>query len=108
MRFASLFSWVLVPAALWAIFVIWGSPHIVLSYRFLDNGDRYNPLAKRHYTECTYFGALGALPVPAEHGTRPWIRFFKAERPQAISSEADPAKRREIASIKVIRAPEAG
>ncbi|MEM7746194.1 MAG: hypothetical protein AAF409_21070 [Pseudomonadota bacterium] len=79
MKTASLFMWVLVPAALWAVLVIWGSPHIVLSYRFLDNGDRYNPLAERHYTECTYFGALGALPVPAEHGTCPWIRFFKAE-----------------------------
>ncbi|MGD1926644.1 MAG: hypothetical protein ACFB03_21050 [Paracoccaceae bacterium] len=78
--FARMFMWVLIPAALWAAFVIWGSPHIVLSYRFHDNGNRYAPLAERYYTECTYYGALGAITMPAELGSCAWVRFFKAER----------------------------
>lgn len=76
--FARLFIWILVPAAIWAVFVLWGSPHLVLSYRFHDNGDRWNPLAERHYTQCTYYGALGAITVLAERGSCPWVRFFRA------------------------------
>ena len=78
MKLASLFAWILVPAALWAVFVLWGSPHLALSYRFLDNGDRWNPLATRYYVDCTYYGALGAITVPADLGTCPWVRFFAA------------------------------
>lgn len=78
MKLASLFVWILVPAAIWAVFVIWGSPHIALSWRFLDNGDRWNPRAQRDYIDCTYYGALGAITKSAEQGTCPWIRSIRA------------------------------
>ena len=79
MRHIGLFGWLVAPAAIWAILVLWGSPHIALTYRFLDNGDRYNPRAERIYIDCTYYGYLGAITFPAKFGSCPWIRFIKAD-----------------------------
>ena len=59
MRIASLFLWLLVPISLWAVITLWGTPHIVTSYRFHDNGDRWNPRAHRVYIDCTYWGWTG-------------------------------------------------
>ncbi|MEL7444328.1 MAG: hypothetical protein AAGK02_00770 [Pseudomonadota bacterium] len=79
MRFASLFAWVLVPLAVWAVIEIWGTPHMASSYRFHDNGDRWNPSSPRTYIDCTYIGWTGARLVLAENGRCPWIRFFQTE-----------------------------
>lgn len=79
MKYAGLFLWVLVPFGLWLAVSIWGTPHLVTSYRFHDNGARWNPQVHRVYIDCTYWGALGTVTVLAEQGRCPWIRFFKAE-----------------------------
>lgn len=79
MKYAAIFLWVLVPLGLWIGVTVWGTPHIALSYRFLNNGDRYNPRAERHYVDCTYYGYAGAITIGADNGACPWIRFFKAE-----------------------------
>ncbi len=79
MKLAALFLWIAVPLGLWATYSIWGTPHIALTYRFHDNGNRYDPLAKRHYIDCTYYGYAGQFTAYAENGTCSWIRFFKAE-----------------------------
>ena len=79
MRVAALFLWLLVPLGLWAAVTLWGTPHVAWSYRFHDNGDRWNPRAERHYIDCTYLGWTGARHVWAENGRCPWIRFFQTE-----------------------------
>ena len=78
MRFAAMFVWVVLPLAGYAAYATWGVPHFCWSYRFEDNGDPFNPLAKRHYLECSFVGPLGELTLPAEAGRCPWIRFFKS------------------------------
>ncbi|MEO1721953.1 MAG: hypothetical protein AAFR84_06085 [Pseudomonadota bacterium] len=78
MKYAALFLWVLVPLGLWAGVTLGGTPHVAWSWRFIDNGDRWNPRAERVYLDCTYLGVTGARRVVAEDGDCPWIRFFKA------------------------------
>lgn len=77
MKMVSLCLWLLVPLALSAALATWGTPHLVTSYRFLDNGDCHNPRAERVYISCNYFGWTGARVVPAIDGYCPWFRFFK-------------------------------
>lgn len=79
MRYAAFCLWVIVPLGLWLGVTYWGTPHIVFSYRFYDNGDRHNPFADRTYFECTYIGWLGAVTVPAEDGRCPMVRVFQRE-----------------------------
>lgn len=79
MKIAAAFLWIIVPLGVWFAIWAWGTPHIVGSYTFYDNGDRYNPLAPRIYTTCTYHGWTGTLRVAAQDGRCPWFRFFRAE-----------------------------
>lgn len=78
MKLAALFLWLLIPLAFWGSVTIWGTPHVVVTYRFLDNGDRYNLRAERHYIDCTYFGWTGTRIVPAIEANCPWVRLLKA------------------------------
>ena len=78
MRYAALFLWVLVPLGLWLAVTLWGTPHMLTTYRFHDNGDRWNPRAQRVHIDCTYWGYVGRITVPAEQGRCSWVRFFKA------------------------------
>lgn len=77
MRYIALFAWLLVPLALWGSVTFWGTPHLVISYSFLDNGDRYNPVAERHYVSCTYLSWSGQRSVHALDGKCPWLRAFR-------------------------------
>ncbi|QBF32346.1 hypothetical protein [Thalassococcus sp. S3] len=79
MKALLLFLWIIPPLAVWIFVVLFGTPHIALSYSFLDNGKRYDPLAERHYITCTYYGWAGARRVDAEAGHCPWLRLFKPE-----------------------------
>ncbi len=79
MKYLSLFLWLIGAAALYGIYVTYGLPHGIWSYRFLDNGDQYNPLAERHYTSCTFVGPYGAFTVDAENGRCGWVRMFKEQ-----------------------------
>lgn len=79
MRYVALFLWVLVPLGLWLAVTLWGTPHVLGTYRFFDNGDRYNPWAHRRYIDCTYYGWAGIITVPARNARCPWVRVFKAE-----------------------------
>lgn len=80
MKIVLLFGWLLLPVGLWAGITFYGTPHIVGSYTFYDNGDRYNPLAPRTYISCTYHGWTGTQRVEALNGNCPWVRFFRAGR----------------------------
>ena len=75
-RVASMFLWLVVPVGLWLAIALWGTPHIVGTYRYLGNG--YLPPEERRYIDCTYFGWIDALTVPAIHEHCPWVRFFRA------------------------------
>lgn len=77
MRFAALFLWLVVPLSIWLAISLFGTPHVIGTYRFYDNGDRYNPYAPRRYIDCTYYGWSGTHTVSATNGACPWVRFFK-------------------------------
>ncbi len=79
MRIAALFLWILIPLAFWWAYATYGTPHIVTSYRFHDNGDIYNPRAHRRYIDCDYLGVHGWKTASAKDARCPWVRFFKAE-----------------------------
>ncbi len=77
MRYLPLFLWLLGPLSVWAVIMLFGSPHIVLSYRFHDNGRPHDPLAPRVYVSCDYLGWHGWRRVEAKNGQCPWVRFFR-------------------------------
>lgn len=77
MKVAALFLWLVVPATVWGVVVLFGTPHAVVAYTFYDNGDPYNPRAHRTYIDCTYVGWTGARKVAAQNGKCPWVRVFK-------------------------------
>lgn len=78
MKMIQLFLWLLAPVALWLAITLWGTPHLVVGYRFHDNGDRYNPLVPRVYTSCSYLGVHGTVRVPAFDADCPWIVFLRS------------------------------
>jgi len=79
MKLLAPFAWLLVPLGLWLTVTLFGLPHLVLSYRFYDNGDVYNPRAARTYISCDYLGWHGWRTVVARNGQCPWVRFFPVE-----------------------------
>lgn len=66
------FIWIVVPAAVYAVLALLGTPHLIWSYTWQGamTGDRY-------YTSCTYLGVDGALTRADEGGKCPWIVFIK-------------------------------
>ena len=77
LKIVALFLWLLVPLGAWMALETWGTPHLVVSYRFYDNGDRYNPWAQRHYTDCAYWCVHGVIQIPAQDAKCPWVRMMK-------------------------------
>jgi len=73
----SFFIWVIIPVVLFTVWLAIGLPHAIWSYRFLDNGDRYNLDVPRTYTQCTFWGPYGVFTVPAHNGRCGYVRFFK-------------------------------
>ena len=82
-RYAAMWLWLIVPAAIFMIYMLVGTPHLIISYSFLDNGRRHDPWAPRHYTSCTFIGFSGqTVTVPAQGGKCGWVRFFHARAVQ--------------------------
>ncbi|PCJ75186.1 MAG: hypothetical protein COA53_07710 [Rhodobacteraceae bacterium] len=73
----SFLYWILVPIALYGVFVAFGLPHSIWSYEFVDNGSPYDPFLERYYTSCTYWGPYGAFTIPANQGSCQLVAFFK-------------------------------
>lgn len=84
MRFAALFIWLAFPASVYFAYLIYGLPHMIWTYSFHDNGDPHNPLAKREYIDCTFWGPYGLFTVAAEGGRCGWIQFFPPVSDQLI------------------------
>lgn len=74
-----MFWWVPFVAVGYGIYVMFGVPHFIFSYRFHDNGNQFDPFGKRHYTECSYVWIYPAhgVTVPAKNGRCAWFRFAK-------------------------------
>ena len=73
------FIWIVVPIALYLAFLLFGLPHMALSYTFRDNGQGYDPFAYRWYLTCTYEGPYGSRKIYAANGKCPWFRFYKKQ-----------------------------
>lgn len=78
MKIAALFLWLVVPIGVGISYTTYGTPHVVGTYRFFDNGDMYNPHAHRRYIDCTYYGWEGPITVPAVNERCAWVRFFRS------------------------------
>lgn len=78
-KYLSLFLWIIGAGAIYSIYATQGLPHVIWSYRFLDNGDQYNPFAERYYTSCTFAGPYGSFTVNANNGNCGWVRLFKEQ-----------------------------
>lgn len=75
----SYFVWVIVPAGLWLTFQLFGMPHVIGSYSWVDEGQGMDPFAQRYYTSCRLLGPYGQFELPAQNGRCPWVRFFAEE-----------------------------
>ncbi len=73
----SYFVWIIVPVALYLVFLAIGLPHFIWSYDWRDNGT-YDPFAYRYYTSCTYIGSYGEFTerFPRD-GKCDWFQFHK-------------------------------
>ena len=72
----SYFLWIIVPLALYGSYHLYGLPHVIWSYRWIDHGQGHDPFAFRHYTECTFVGPYGAFTVYPGDGSCGWLRFY--------------------------------
>ena len=80
MKIAALFLWLGLPIAGYAALNHYGPAHVIWTYRFLDNGDAFNPYPARPYVSCTYVGwGWHEVTASARNDRCPWIRFFKIE-----------------------------
>ncbi|MEM1410208.1 MAG: hypothetical protein AAGG79_05620 [Pseudomonadota bacterium] len=83
MKWFGLFAWLLVPLGLWLAVLVWGTPHIVVSYRFNvstgSSGNPHDPRVPRDYIDCTYWGLEGSITVPATDRRCPWIRMVRGD-----------------------------
>jgi hypothetical protein len=80
MKLAALFLWLALPLAGYLTYVTHGTPHMIWSYEFHDNGSRYDLTVPRHYTSCTYVGWGWKTVTASAVGARcPWVRLFKSE-----------------------------
>ena len=79
--YAVMWLWVIVPIVLFALYLTYGAPHAIWSYSYHDNGRRWDPLAPRYYTSCTYVGWGGQTVTQAARGGKcGWVRFFHLDR----------------------------
>lgn len=78
-KYASLLIWIICAAVIYGVYATQGLPHMIWSYKFYDNGDRYNPLTDRYYTSCTFAGPYGVYTLPANNGKCGWVRLFRED-----------------------------
>lgn len=73
----SYFIWLIIPAAAWGIYALYGLPHMLWSYRWVGP-DSAVYFDERHKTECHFIGPYGAFTVRAHQGSCGWVvRLFK-------------------------------
>ncbi|MCV6600976.1 MAG: hypothetical protein OIF54_05340, partial [Cohaesibacter sp.] len=63
MRFLRFFGWALFPLALFLVFLMVGLPHLSVRYSWRDEGQGYDPFARRYYVSCTYWGPYGTFTI---------------------------------------------
>ncbi|MEO0624687.1 MAG: hypothetical protein AAFU49_12945 [Pseudomonadota bacterium] len=78
MKLLALFLWINVPMGLWLAVWLWGTPHALWTFRYVDPGNPYSTAPRRHI-DCTYLSWTGSRTAPAVAERCPWIRFFKPE-----------------------------
>nr|WP_306264909.1 hypothetical protein [Pararhizobium sp. IMCC3301] len=78
MRILRFFSWLIFPAALVAIYLVFGTPYLNWSYDFYSDGGN-DPFAERHYTRCTYTNFRTEITIHPGNGNCPRIKFFKTD-----------------------------
>jgi hypothetical protein len=74
------FLWLIVPLALYGVYIAYGLPHGIWSYAFIDEDQGHSPFAHRTYTRCHFIGPYGGFTVPAENGHCGWVKFFKHDQ----------------------------
>ncbi len=74
----SYFIWIIVPLALYLVYLAFGLPHAIWSYDWRDNGT-HDPFVTRWYTRCTLAGPYGLFTIYPVDGKCPWLRFYKKQ-----------------------------
>jgi len=74
----SYFAWILLPAALFLAYLLFGLPHMIWSYDWLDQGHSYGDFKNRHYTRCTFIGPYGAFTTYPTNGKCGWVLLRKS------------------------------
>ena len=80
MKFLRYFGWTIFPATLVGVYLTLGLPYLNASYDFRDNGQAYDPWAKRHYLRCNFWNPIGKITIYPHDGKCPRIKFFKNGR----------------------------
>ena len=57
------FIWVLFPIAVVVTYLVLGLPYLRASYSWRDDGQGYDPFAKRYYLSCTYWNPAGTFTI---------------------------------------------
>ena len=77
MRAMRFFWWISFPVGVYLAFLMFGLPHFIWSYSWVDEGQGYDPWAERYYTRCTFEGPFGSFTTYPNNGKCNWIIFRK-------------------------------
>jgi len=71
------FIWLAAPMTFFAIYALYGLPHVIWSYDWRDDGQGFSKIHQRHYTRCTFLGPTGRVTIYPKDGHCGWVLFHK-------------------------------
>lgn len=73
------FLWLGLPLGLYAGYHVYGAPHVIWSYKWFDEGQGFDPFARRYYTACVFIGPQGPRRFEPISGKCGLVRFAKLD-----------------------------
>ena len=58
MKLVRFLWWMIIPVGVYFAYLIFGLPHFIWSYSWVDEGQGYDPWAQRYYTRCNFHRPL--------------------------------------------------
>ena len=71
----SFFYWLIPTIILIMAYLTYGTPYVIWSYDWRNNGLGYSQIDQRYYTRCSYLGRKGLVTEYPTNGTCDWLRF---------------------------------
>ena len=77
MKLVRFLWWMIIPVGVYSAYLIFGLPHFIWSYSWVDEGQGYDPWAQHYYTRCTFIGPYGSFTSTPNNGKCGWVILRK-------------------------------